>query len=54
MDYFRLTDRFATITAEIGHIEDQISKGDKDLALIRKLDDLRKEQAEMWRNDTKI
>ena len=46
MKYIQLADKYARITTEIAYVEDLI-KHDSDLALVRQLEQLRKEQKEI-------
>lgn len=48
MKYSELRGKYTTITSEIGHIKENMIK-DNDLALKRKIDQLRKEQKEIGR-----
>lgn len=46
MGYLELVDKYTSVTREIGYIEDLIKK-DEDLALVRKLKQLRREQRDL-------
>ena len=46
MKYIQLADKYTGITTEIAYVEDLI-KHDTDLALVRQLEQLRKEQKEV-------
>lgn len=46
MKYIQLADKYTRITTEITYLEDLI-KRDNDLALVRQLEQLRKEQKEV-------
>lgn len=46
MKYIQLADKYTCITTEIAYVEDLI-KHDSDLALVRQIEQLRKEQKEV-------